>query len=117
MSDQDFFATDSEGSDNESPNSPEIPLQSRGGLELRGSNSRGPPGGSSRRRVRLTYSGNEPECSSQTTPSRQNAGEVNGAGQSVLMELKQMLSKVCKQVEQNERVLKELQEKNSGSSM
>ena len=124
----DFFSVDTgtaaDGSENEAPYSPEVPLQS-----YRMSTARSGVRSSSNRRLVFSDSDSDSQLQ-QTTPihhaqrnetqgsgSQDNCdggqGESQGDGsqsQGVLIELKQMLSKVCKKVEQNERVLKELQD-------
>lgn len=51
----------------------------------------------------------ESEAAEATIQKNQNL-QIESGNQSVLLELKQMLAKVCKKVDQNEHVLKELQD-------
>lgn len=97
------------------PNSPEIPLQSVA-----------KPGQSRRKRKpkkravldsSSSSSGSESEdgagssINSYSTPKRQNIINRPSSGNesvSVLLEMKEMLSKMCEKVDQNDRALKEL---------
>ena len=102
---------DFDGFDAEDPSSPEIPFQGRCPVTEDGGRSPVTPAGRNRRVNNRALFPDSSESESESPTGQDPQGERESEDQSVLLEMKQMLSEVRGKVDQNEHVLKELQGK------